>query len=129
MYKRAITIFLCSLFLLESLFPRIEFADLRQLPELFQHFEKHQEESPGISFLEFLYLHYGDSQHLAQDAKTHEKLPFSKAHRSISFLLANDLSVLSVSAQFNFLMKIEAVVYPEVPSGSIPLSIWQPPKI
>jgi hypothetical protein len=127
--KNATIILFCFIFLVESMFPRVELSDFSQLPELFRHFEKHQKESPGISFLEFIYLHYGASQHLSQDANDHERLPFSKTHHVFSFQLIHDVFVLRASTDFIVLMKIGEVAYREGVARTIPTPIWQPPKI
>src|SRR5688572_31920865 len=111
--KNATIILFCSIFFVESMFPRVELSDLSQLPELFGHFEKHQKESPGISFLEFLYLHYGGSQHLSHDSKDHERLPFSKAHHFFVFQLLHEVSLMRESTDFMVLMKIGEVTYSE----------------
>lgn len=128
--KRALTIFFCSLFFLESVFPRIDFADFCQVPELLAHFEKHQSESPGITFMEFVYLHYGNSTHLQQDAKSHQKLPFSHTHHIIAKLqLPPDFSVFIPSHDFAFIREIEDVLYRKNHIPTVFNSIWQPPKI
>jgi hypothetical protein len=115
---------------MESAFPRLAFSDLVDLPILFQHFEKHTLESPEISFLQFLTLHYGDSDHVDQDSKNHERLPFSKSHRTHTFYqIAQSTKVMNFITAFKVLMEIEGVTYKESSIHSVLVSIWQPPKI
>lgn len=60
-----------------SLFPGNSFANFSELPNLFQHFEFHKTtETPGISFFDFMVLHYGDDTHEKSDMDHHQKLPF-----------------------------------------------------
>jgi hypothetical protein len=130
MSKSAVTILFCLIFFMEAAFPRIEFSDLINLPILFQHFQKHKLESPGISFVGFLSLHYGDSDHANQDSKNHAKLPFSKSHRNIAFQqIVQYPAVVDFSTSFKVLMKIEGVSYRECSVNPVLVPIWQPPKI
>lgn len=129
MVNRAITILLCSVFLIESIFAGVELSDISQLPQLWSHFEKHKLESPEITFLDFLYLHYGDSNHFDQDAGTHKKLPFTSYHfHHLTFQAMHDRFSIDHSFCYQFLMVIEGVTYFENHKYSIARSIWQPPK-
>jgi hypothetical protein len=115
---------------LESAFPRLEFSDLIGLPILFEHFQKHKLESPGMSFVQFLSLHYGDSGHTVQDYKNHEKLPFSKSHRIHTlFQILQHPNAIDMATTFKVLMKIEGVAYKESSIHSVLVPVWQPPKI
>lgn len=130
MSKSAITILFSLIVFMESAFPRMEFSDLINLPILFQHFQKHKLESPGISFVQFLSLHYGDSEHAGQDSKNHGKLPFSKNHRALALIqIVQYPMVVDLTTTFKILMKIEGVAYRESSIHSISLPVWQPPKI
>jgi hypothetical protein len=129
MVKQAATILFCTLFFIEAAFPQVELSDLARLPELFQHFRKHREEAPEISFAEFLALHYGDSQHVDLD-KNHKKLPFSKAHHVVASLqvIHNSFSINTIVDRA-LLMEIDGVYYFEKQERPVSLPIWQPPKI
>ena len=130
MIKLAI-ILLSSVFLMETIFPQADLTDLSRLPEVLAHFEKHRVESPGITLLEFLSLHYGNSDHLNQQSQDHEKLPFSKRlHHSIfSLQFVLNIERLDRLRSCTLLMVIGEVLYSAVNSHSVALSIWQPPKI
>ena len=131
MLKSAITVFLIGLFLAESLFPNVELVELIKLPDLLEHFEKHQQETPGITFTDFLNLHYGNSIHVSSDLRHHSRLPFSKAHHHSYF---SCLQVIEspeqplVSTSFAFLRRIEDSFYIENKVNTPSLGVWQPPK-
>jgi hypothetical protein len=130
MLKTGITILFCIIIFVESAFPRIGFSDLASLPILFQHFQKHKLESREISFVQFLTLHYGDSEHADHDSKDHEKLPFSKSHRIHTLLqIVHYPTPIDMSATFKVLMKIEGVAYKESSFHSVLVPVWQPPKV
>lgn len=130
MAKKAATILFCALFLIEAVFPQVELSDLVRLPELFRHFGKHREEAPEISFLEFIALHYGDSQHVDVDTRDHKKLPFSKSHHSVASLqVIHTFFSINATVDRALLMKIDGVYYFEKQEHPVSLPIWQPPKI
>jgi len=55
--------------------------DWTHLPKLFAHYHVHLEESEGtLSFLDFIMLHYADSEHRDSDG-SHEELPFNHDHK------------------------------------------------
>jgi len=65
--KTIATIFLASMVLVQSLFPRTGF-DLLRSPEVWQHYREHQRESSTpLHFWVFLQMHYAaDSNHTKQ---------------------------------------------------------------
>lgn len=64
MMKRLAVILLASVLVLETAFPQVDLAELSSLPEVWTHFKRHRLESPRITFLDFLSLHYGNPDHL-----------------------------------------------------------------
>jgi hypothetical protein len=128
--KTGITILFSAIIFVESAFPRMDFSDLISMPVLFRHFQKHKVESPEISFVQFLSLHYGDSEHAYEDSKNHEKLPFSKSHRIHTVLqIVQYPTLIDMTTTFKVLMKIEGVAYKESSIHSVLVPVWQPPKI
>lgn len=63
-------------------------AELLRLPSLYAHFQEHRVETPDLSLLEFLKLHYADSEHHEADQK-HENLPMHchAVHAAFTFLI------------------------------------------
>lgn len=131
MTQRLAVILLSFILALETTFPQVDLAELSSLPEVWAHFEKHRLESPGITFVDFLNLHYGDSDHLNRATHDHHKLPFSKGmHRhTIAMPIVYDVVRVYPSKFCNVLMVISEVIYNGVAVPSVALSIWQPPKI
>lgn len=74
-------------------------AGVMQLPELIEHFDEHQQEDPSISWLDFLDLHYGNSEHIASGDSEHDALPLnvqdanSFPASSVSFEIAQNTHV------------------------------------
>lgn len=54
-------------------------AEVLRLPMLLDHYQTHREETPDLSFVGFLWLHYGNAQHERSDAR-HASLPLHCAH-------------------------------------------------
>lgn len=131
MTQRLAVILLSSILALETTFPQVNLAELSGLSEIWAHFKKHRLESPEITFVGFLNLHYGDSDHLNQATHDHQKLPFSKGlHRhAIAMPFVYDVVSVNPSKFCKVLMVISAVIYNGVIVPSVALSIWQPPKI
>lgn len=74
--KTVLSVLLAAYLFVGSLFPGNTFANFTELPNLFKHFVYHHKiETPGISFTEFLMLHYIDENHSKSDSENHSKLP------------------------------------------------------
>lgn len=74
--KSVVSVLLAVYLFAGSLFPGNSFANFTELPNLFKHFVyHHQTETPGISFADFLKLHYNDEAHNKADSENHSKLP------------------------------------------------------
>jgi len=131
MTKHLAVILLSSILTLETAFPQINLAELSGLSEVWTHFQKHRLESPDITFLDFLNLHYGNSDHLNRATHDHHKLPFSKGvHRHAAAMpIVYDVVRIYPSKFYNVLMVISGVIYNGATVPSVALSIWQPPKI
>ena len=131
MIRHLAVILLSSIFVMETVFPQTDLADICRLPEVLKHFEKHRLEAPGITFLEFLSLHYGSSDHANQPTQDHEKLPFSKRlhHQVQSLQFVPNIERLHPSRSCTLLMVIGEVLYRRIGAPSVAISIWQPPKI
>lgn len=131
MVKSAIIVLLAVTFLTESLFPNAEVLEFVKIPELVQHFENHKLENPSITFLEFLSLHYGDSQHAARDTKHHHKLPFSKSHYQhvAGLQVIQTPEQVTSSTDFTLIRKIDVVLYFEREVSTPPHGVWQPPRL
>ena len=125
--KKVTAIFFLSLYLFSS----TELKQLVKLPLLFQHYKEHKELDGGISFLQFLRIHYHDATVIDDDYAKDMQLPF-KSHDA-----CQNINLNAVTATF-FPSTIEK---PYIPSGenhiinnddfinSVYLSsVWQPPR-
>ena len=118
-----------------SFLPNSGVMELVKAGNLIKHFVHHQtEHKENINFVEFLVLHYLDTEHLKKDAHEHTDLPFQNQGNqiltaSISFIF---LPPISLAWNFNFLetqtSDIQNITYEENPLSSFPHSVWQPPK-
>jgi hypothetical protein len=74
--KKISSIFLSLYLFVGSMIPGNSFFELSELPALLQHYQYHRMvETPGISFYDFLGLHYGNPKHEKSDPENHCKLP------------------------------------------------------
>lgn len=117
--------------LIESLLPAMEMDELSKLPFLFSHYKKHRQDDPTISFLDFLKLHYLNSDHHDQDHHTHDQFPLSdhqhQAHVQLHYMTLTIAQVNTFIALIP-LHEINVVEYREPAVSFLSVSIWQPPK-
>ena len=72
-----------------SLFPGNKFANFSELPILIEHYVYHRTtETPGLTFLEFMSMHYFDVEHEKSDATHHNKLPL---HHPSTTMAVNEI--------------------------------------
>jgi hypothetical protein len=124
--------FLAIIFLTESLFPNAEFVEFMKVPQLLKHYENHKRETPDITFVTFLQLHYGNSGHVQHDRADHSKLPFSKVnhHRVVTAIqVIPVLEDVRTSSEFTFLRTIEVVLYLGSKADRLSSGVWQPPRV
>lgn len=119
------------LIMAETFVPGMELHELSKLPALIDHFQKHKQQQPDLSFLAFVELHYQNPDHHEQDSQTHHKLPFSSHHQlqTCAVQLAFEDHSICINCQLIPLQKISDVVYKEPVVVDLTASIWQPPKL
>ncbi len=80
----AASILFAFLFLSQAMVPNMNlFCELEKLPNLFEHFEEHEQQD-GISLLDFLDFHYGSGQQSPAHHHNDEhddQLPFHGNHQ------------------------------------------------
>jgi hypothetical protein len=101
-----------------------------KIPELVRHFQEHiqnRSTEASISLMDFIFLHYVDSEH--SHAPEHEKLPFHQVHKCAPLFTLFEPQFYS----FTFLKAIwiEKAIHPMYSFfvKEISFSFWQPPKI
>ena len=125
--KSAIAIFLLLLYLGST----TEMHELLKMPLLIDHFIEHRSESAGLSFWDFISLHYGQGEVRPPDYDKDMKLPF-KSTPEIT-------CTASLIALIPDLQSGEITHHPEnarqrvsqkdhILSDDFPSCIWQPPK-
>ena len=131
MIKSFLYVVLVTTLTVETLFPGMEVNELSKLPALLEHFHQHQKTTPGISFIAFLELHYGNPAHHEQDHQTHHKLPFSD-HHSAGFQAHHLLFTMpDCTTSFNIACQTikKSFLYKSPAEHAIYSSIWQPPRL
>jgi hypothetical protein len=129
MVKNVVIIGLCSILALETLFPNVDLGELSHLPNLISHFQQHRNESPGLTFVEFLNMHYANQDHLATSPNDHRQLPFSKRQQHIvSLQIAHELVLINPQATCIVLTNIEGITDRIVHTNNVASQVWQPPR-
>ncbi|MBT1686449.1 hypothetical protein [Dawidia soli] len=125
-------ILLSFVFIVETMSPSVDLADLSRIPVIAEHFKEHRLEHPEITFLTFLRLHYGTSDHRKHEHRGHHhKLPFSKRlhhHHSALQTVPEGTRVFPIRKS-SLVMTITAVIYHDIYGPRVATSVWQPPKI
>lgn len=128
--KKAIATFLLSLFLFSALLPAQVREDLVKFPALLQHFQEHKAESPGLAFLDFYQMHYGEEFAKHKGAHDHSKLPGKEVcnhlHAPVPAVLPS--AILAVKPVPTTAQNL-SVFTDQSYSFSLPQDIWQPPKV
>lgn len=106
-----------------------ELHQLFKVPQLVAHFIHHQKEDGSISFLDFLVMHYNESDETADDQQ-HEKLPFKSHCTAITHIIVAEVANFNEYTSIEpFTFKKTTMNYKEVfYTSRLTESIWQPPK-
>ena len=126
--KTVISIILSAIILFMGILPNGDFHELSELPQLYEHFKNHEEDSATQSFVEFLADHYGQTH--SEESEHHQDMPFNHCHHNCCSITYT----FSPSIGLNITPRITpAVVATTQYTGILPSapssSIWQPPKI
>lgn len=105
--------------------------ELPKLPNLFDHYQEHQQTGGELSFFAFVDLHYGSKarQHEQEHNGRHESLPFKShnctLHKTTCLIptfqppvMAQETGVVTYSNR-----------YQSTTSTQFAATIWQPPRI
>ncbi|MFY7729167.1 MAG: hypothetical protein ACOVRN_06605 [Flavobacterium sp.] len=107
-------------------------CELAKVPLLVQHYMDHTSNDPGLSFSDFLNMHYTGKDIKDGDYDTDMKLPYKSHDHSVnSYVFYAPLHQvyrgLSVAPRIVFTK--ETPEYSYIYSSLLGQSIWQPPKI
>jgi hypothetical protein len=111
-----------------------EIGQLLKLPNLVEHFTEHHDhdkDKQGISFLEFITIHYNDTQHHSnQEKDNHQSLPFKTINQSVNTVLAFENLTEFSFRKPNTISVNSTVPFPqEFYTSDVFASIWLPPKL
>jgi hypothetical protein len=103
-----------------------EVHELVRLPLLVKHYQEHKEQVTGITFWEFLVMHYKtDVPHDDQDTR----LPFKTCHHSLaSTALAVTSQRITLTIPLPVVVKQELSSHHSIPQASYLEEIFQPPR-
>lgn len=133
--KKLLTHILLLYFLAINFLPNGGVVELFKAGNLLRHFTHHQVvHVENINFIEFLVLHYLDTEHQKKDAHEHADLPFQN-QGNLAFTTGLSFVFLPphhFSWNFN-VYSIQNIVNQGVSNqnsilSSFHLSIWQPPR-
>lgn len=121
--KKTIAILFLSIFLCAN----TEVGQLLKLPNLAAHFTEHH----GISFLDFIAIHYNDTQHHSDSEKdNHQSLPFKTINQSVNTVLAfENISEFSFRQPNTISVNSTVPFLPEFYNSDVFACIWLPPKL
>ncbi|MFV8369533.1 hypothetical protein [Flavobacterium sp. LB2R40] len=127
--KKIITISFLFVFLCAN----TEIGQLLKLPNLIQHFSNHQEDTSGqyISLLDFLVIHYNDSEHHSNQGKdNHQSLPFKTINPSVNTVLTfENITQFSFRKPNTISVNSTVSFSQDFYISSVFASIWLPPKL
>jgi len=116
------------IFLLIYLSAATELHQLLRLPVFFKHYQEHKQFNTSINLIDFITLHYFNSEHT--DADAHHELPFNNNDCVTVALSLVILPANSTEPPANVVRSILApILYRDLEfSSRFHFSIWQPPR-
>jgi hypothetical protein len=125
--KKLLPIFLLSIYLVSV----TELHELFKLPQLVEHFMEHKSEDSKTSLLNFLVMHYANTDDGDGDKSKDMKLPFKSNHDCANFANTGFISFNTFSLAIKS-TPIKSKIYKtnatDFISSAYLSSIWQPPK-
>lgn len=82
--KRSLTLLLNIYLSLVCILPTQVMEECVKIPQLWEHFQLHQQTDPAITFAEFWDLHYGSGRQQHQSKHDHSGIPFKALHHCAS---------------------------------------------
>ena len=106
--------------------------EVMRVPSLAVHYYHHLTAHGKIGVIDFLVLHYGDSQHMKTDAHEHTNLPGTQKQNQCRHSTVIPVVITSTQINFNHpqpnTIKHFAYFHIFLPA-SASSAIWQPPKL
>lgn len=119
-------LFLLNIFLLSS----TQFNQLLKLPKLFEHFGTHQSQNASLSFVDFLYLHYGQGDVKDADHEEDMKLPFKTQSICSTVSIIHKAPLIQFKPAWQVFVLQDENLYDvtDFVSGLSIDNIWRPPQ-
>lgn len=126
--KSIIACLLACLMMGSSLLPGFGVEQSTKLVELIQHYQQHAEAEPGLSFTDFMVMHYGaNSEHQKHPNHSHHNLP-SAGHAVPAFTPATARLGVSSLVSVVLLSKATFFRYTNLYSFLAIFSLINPPR-
>jgi hypothetical protein len=104
------------------------FRQLYKIPVLFVHYHEHQHEKPGISFWQYLKLHYQGEEDNGRDEAEDQQLPFKSAADGTSTFYIAAARTVQTTLPAAGIQRKKPVYTSFVPSG-FAHTIFHPPRL
>lgn len=96
----------CSCFILAALLFATPSQQLLKTPALFRHYHEHQQQQPGITFMDFIYMHYIGDDGVPDDENKDMQLPFKRSDRGPSLLVTFNAKQTLLFTRYSFVTNI-----------------------
>ncbi len=125
--RKSIAIFLLSIYLISF----TQFGQILKVPTLVAHFNEHTAENAGMSFWDFMVMHYATKRVFDSDYEKDMKLPFKVIDNlsgSTFLWAAPEVYVLSGATESAIVSSKVAVRSSKLIALGFFSGIWQPPQ-
>lgn len=106
-----------------------EVGQVFKLPRLLDHFKKHHQQNPSVSFIDFIIMHYAGDDGTSSDDDQDQQLPCHNLHHNTMGMVYSPM-VKTLPDNNIFLWETRSYIsYFSGPIPTIPLTILlQPPR-
>lgn len=108
-----------------------ELGQLLKLPKLMEHFAEHAHEDAGVTFTDFLAMHYSPDAPKDEDYEEDKQLPFKEHNTSAgtNWIVFTPVTSSVIFTPTNANAAEHFILYSEdFISSSLSVLVWQPPK-
>lgn len=111
------------------LLSQTEFHQLVKIPLLLEHYVEHRTESPEMSFLDFLAMHYLHGSPQDHDFAKDQRLPFKSSDcNTVAIPAVLPTTEITLPAWIYFTDRIQEALHAEPVRSRASAEIWQPPR-
>lgn len=111
------------------LISKTELHEFCKMPVLVEHYQQHKKNNPGLSFLDFLFLHYAGEHPEDNDNDEDKELPF-KSISDIAHTITPDIAGQENNSAGNLLLVLLQITrqHPEGFPAKAGKTIFHPPR-